>query len=103
MFSCSEVVLQPRVAAAAALKDTGATLEGAEGMHAETVRRLCYLLLSPPPPHPGTGLVSWVWCVQGAGRAGALPSGGEVRCRDRGEVTLSTLIDTEADKLTVKD
>ena len=37
MFSCSEVVWQPRVAAAAALKDTGATLEGAEGMHAETV------------------------------------------------------------------
>ena len=71
------------------------------------MRRLrgdCYLLLSPPPPHPGTGLVSWVWwCVQGAGRAGALPSGGEVRCRDMGEVTLSTLIDTEADKLTVKD
>ena len=64
----------------------------------------CYLLLSPPPPHPGTGLVFWVWCgVLGAGRGGALPSGGEVRCLEMGEVALFTLINTEADKLTVKD
>ena len=37
----------------------------------------------------------------GAGRGGALPSGGEVRCWERGEVALFTLINTDPDKLTV--
>ena len=73
MFSCSEVVWQPRVAAAAALKDTGATLEGAEGMHAETVRRL---LPSPESSSstPGNwtcllGLVVCAGCGEGWGPA----------------------------------
>ena len=97
MFSCSEVVWQPRVAAAGTAQWREIHTQGYR-RHARGGRRNacggggdCYLLLCPPPPHPGTGLVFWVWCgVLGAGRGGALPSGGEVRCRDMGEVALHT-------------
>ena len=74
MFSCSEVVWQPRVAATT-LKDTGATLEGAEGMHAEAAAAETVL---PSPESssstPGNwtcllGLVVCAGCGEGWGPA----------------------------------